>query len=123
MDDSVAATATVEVVEAVNSPPVAVADSATVVRNSLGAFIDLTANDTDVDGNLKDGLGNVAASQIIITTGSSTTRGGSVTVVTNGVNYIPKRNFRGTDTFSYYVTDLDGAMSNEVFVRINVVRQ
>jgi hypothetical protein len=45
-----------------------------------------------------------------------------VSVLTNGVNYTPKRNFRGTDTFNYTVADLDGAVSNEVTVRINVVR-
>ena len=96
--------------------------SATVQRNSAAAFINLTDNDSDVDGNLKDGLGNVAPGQINITTGSKTTRGGTVTVLTNGVNYTPKKNFRGTDTFNYIVSDLDGAPSNEVTVRVNVVK-
>ncbi len=108
-------------VTAVNDAPVALEDTATVQRNSQ-ANLDLTSNDTDADGNLKDGLGNVAAGQINITTGTKTTRGGTVTVITNGVNYVPKRNFRGTDTFNYTVTDLDGTVSNEVTVRVNVVR-
>ena len=85
-------------------------------------MVSVLANDSDVDGNLKDGFGNVAAGQITITTGSITTRGGAVTVITNGVNYVPKGNFRGTDTFNYTVTDLGGAVSNEVTVRVNVVR-
>ena len=120
--DSAATTTTVDVGVAVNTAPVAVEDFATVQRNSAAAFINLTDNDSDADGNLKDGLGNVASGQIDITTGTTTTRGGTVTVVTNGVNYTPKRNFRGTDTFNYIVSDLDGAPSNEVTVRVNVVK-
>ncbi|MFT5729040.1 MAG: PKD repeat protein [Desulforhopalus sp.] len=120
--DSAAVTTTVDVGVAVNTAPVAVEDFETVQRNSAAAFINLTDNDSDVDGNLKDDLGNVAPDQINITTGSLTTRGGTVTVLTNGVNYTPKRNFRGTDTFNYIVSDLDGAPSNEVTVRVNVVR-
>ncbi|MEZ5476947.1 MAG: DUF5011 domain-containing protein [Thiolinea sp.] len=115
-------TRTVNVVAQVNTAPVAVADTATVQRNSAATFINLTNNDTDADGNLKDSSGHVAPSQITITTGAVTTRNGSVTVLTNGVNYTPRNNFRGTDTFNYTVTDLDGAVSNEVTVRVNVVR-
>ena len=121
-NSAVAATVNITIIAAVNTPPVAVDDFATVQRNSAAAFINLTDNDSDADDNLKDGLGNVAPGQINITTGSTTTRGGTVTVVTNGVNYAPKRNFRGTDTFNYIVSDLDGAPSNEVTVRVNVVR-
>jgi FtsP/CotA-like multicopper oxidase with cupredoxin domain len=112
----------ITIIAAVNTAPVAVEDTAEVLRNSPGDFINLTDNDSDADGNLKDGLGNVAAGQITVTTGTTTSRGGTVSIVTNGVNYTPKRNFRGTDTFSYTVTDLDGAVSNEVIVRVNVVR-
>ena len=100
----------------------AVEDFKEVTRNSTDIPINLTDNDSDADGNLKDGLGNVAASQINLTTGASSTRRGSVDVVANGVAYSPRRNFRGTDTFNYTVRDLDGAVSNEVTVRINMVR-
>ena len=120
--DSVAATTTVDVGVAVNAAPVAVEETFEVLRNSLANNLDLTTNDSDVDGNLKDINGDVTPAQITITTGTTTTRGGTVNVITNGVNYVPKRNFRGTDTFSYTVTDLDGAVSNEVTVRVNVVR-
>jgi VCBS repeat-containing protein len=120
-NSAVTATVTLNINAAVNAAPVAVEDFATVQRNSAATFINLTDNDSDIDGNLKVG-GTVAAGQINITTGATTTRGGSVTVLTNGVNYTPKRNFRGTDTFNYIVSDLDGAPSNEVTVRVNVVR-
>ncbi|MEA2115911.1 MAG: Ig-like domain-containing protein [Thermodesulfobacteriota bacterium] len=115
------ATVNLTIIATPNSPPVAVEDSATVVRNST-AFINLTDNDSDPDGNLKDINGDVTPDQITITTGAKTTRGGTVTVLTNGVNYTPKKNFRGTDTFNYTVTDLAGAESNEVTVRVNVVK-
>ena len=107
-----------------NSPPVAVDDAARVVRNSAATFINLTDNDSDADGNLKDVAGNVAPGQITITTGSTTTRGGTVTVLTSGVNYTPKRNFRGTDTFNYTVTDTGTPplTSYPATVRVNVVR-
>lgn len=121
------ATVSLNIIALPNSAPVAVEEAATVTRNSAGVFIDLTGNDTDADGNLKDGFGNVtngdaASGTITITTGSTTSRGGTVSIVTNGVNYTPKRNFRGSDTFSYTVTDTDGAVSNEVIVRVSVVR-
>ena len=121
-NSALAATVTININAAINAAPVAVEDVITIQRNSTAVFIDLTGNDSDANANLKDGLGNVAASQITLTTGTSTTRGGSLTVVTNGVNYSPRRNFRGTDTFNYTVTDLDGAVSNEVTVRVNMVR-
>ena len=128
-EDSAAVTTTVDVGVAVNTAPVAVEDFKTVQRNSAVAFINLTDNDSDADNNLKvdaNGdpaeVGTVAPGQINITTGSTTTRGGTVTVLTNGVNYTPKRNFRGTDTFNYTVTDLAGDVSNEVTVRVNVVK-
>jgi PKD repeat protein len=120
--DSAPATTTVEVTAPPNSAPVAVEDSATTSRN-ISIDIDLTANDSDVDGNLKIPafIGDVAAGQITITTGGTTARGGTVTTITNGVTYTPRRNFRGIDTFSYTVTDLDGSVSNEVIVTVNVV--
>lgn len=120
--DSLVVTTTVDVGAAVNAAPVAVEDNPpNVQRNSLATFINLTDNDTDIDENLRL-LGVVDSTQITVTTGTRSTRGGTVAVVSNGVNYTPKRNFRGTDTFNYTVEDLDGAVSNEVTVRVNVVR-
>lgn len=117
------ATVNLNIISQPNSAPVAADDTATVIRNSALTFINLVANDSDADGNLKDDInGDVTAGQINITTGTRTTRGGTVTVLTNGVNYTPKRNFRGTDTFNYALTDADGAVSNEATVRVNVVR-
>jgi FtsP/CotA-like multicopper oxidase with cupredoxin domain len=107
----------------VNTAPVAVEDYVSSIPwNTSDNFINIVSNDTDAEGNLTNGAGNVTANRITLTTGSQTTRRGTVTVTDNGVLYTPRRNFRGTDTFNYTVTDLSGAVSNEVTVRINVVR-
>jgi len=96
----------------VNDPPVAVDDYATTTRNTT-AFVYLTENDYDSDGAIDP-------DSIVIVT--QPTRGGTVEVVSNGVNFTPKKNFLGTDVFSYTVSDDDGATSNTATVRVNVVR-
>jgi FtsP/CotA-like multicopper oxidase with cupredoxin domain len=116
---SAPATVTFSVTTPVNTAPVAVDDYATTTRNTA-LFINITANDTDAENNLKDGSGNVAASQINIV--REPTKGGIVTVLNNGVTFTPKTNFRGTDVFTYTVTDLDGKKSNRAKVRVNVTR-
>jgi large repetitive protein len=116
---SAPATVTIGVVASGNQPPVAVDDSANTKRN-VSVFINMAANDSDPDGNLKDASGNVSAGQFTIVT--SPTKGGKVEVVTNGVNFTPRRNFTGTDVFTYTVSDLNGAVSNEATVTVNVTR-
>jgi hypothetical protein len=105
-----------------NRPPAGSKGVVTVKRNSPAVFINLADNVSDPDGNLKDGNGHVLAGQITLTTGSRTSKRGTVTVLTDGVNYTPRTNFRGTDTFKYTVTDLAGAVSEEIKVRINVIK-
>ncbi|WP_035254804.1 Ig-like domain-containing protein [Desulfatiglans anilini] len=99
-------------IEDVNDPPVAVDDYATTTRNTT-AFVYLTENDYDPDGAIDP-------DSIVIVT--QPTRGGTVEVVSNGVVFTPRKNFLGTDVFSYTVRDDDGATSNTATVRVNVVR-
>ncbi len=74
----------------------------------------MTDNDVDADGTID-------VTSVVITTGPNAQRAGTVTVNPDGtVTYVPKRGFRGTDTFKYTVTDNDGALSNEATVRVNV---
>jgi FtsP/CotA-like multicopper oxidase with cupredoxin domain len=113
------ATVTVTVNAPVNTTPVAVDDNATTKKNTQ-VFINLVANDTDAEGNLKDAFGNVPPERISIVT--QPTRGGTVIKVTNGVNYTPRNNFRGTDVFTYTVSDSGGLTSNIATVRVNVTR-
>jgi VCBS repeat-containing protein len=98
-----------------NQPPVANHDFATTTRNTA-VTINLTANDTDPDGNLDP------ASVVV---GTVSSRGGTITNLGNGsVVYTPRRNFRGTDTFTYSVFDsgTPPLESNDATVTVNVVR-
>jgi VCBS repeat-containing protein len=112
------ATVTITVTEAPappeNQPPVANPDSATTTRNTA-VTIDLTANDSDPDGNL-----NPASVSI-----RNVSRGVTITSLNNGsVVYTPRRNFQGTDTFTYTVFDsgTPPLESNEATVTVTVVR-
>jgi hypothetical protein len=90
------ATATVAFnVAAVNDAPVAVANTATVVKNSSAVNLAVLSNDSDVDG---DALTITSVTQ---------PANGSVSIAPGGksVNYTPRRNFRGNDLFSYTVGD------------------
>jgi VCBS repeat-containing protein len=113
------ATVAITVSVPVNTAPVAVNDNASTRRNTA-KFINLVANDTDAQNNLKNAAGNVPASRIHIVT--QPTQRGTVSVVTNGVTYTPRRNFRGTDVFTYTVTDTGTPplTSNTATVRVNV---
>ena len=107
-------TATVTIT-VVNDPPVANDDFATTTRNSPGIAINVIINDTDADG--------IDAATVVITTGATTQRGGTVSANPDGtVTYVPKRGFRGTDLFQYTVDDVLGVTSNVATVRVNVLK-
>ncbi len=61
-------------VTCVDDPPVAVADSATVVEDSGATSIDVLANDTDVDGGSKlvQSVTSAAHGTVVITGGGTT---------------------------------------------------
>jgi FtsP/CotA-like multicopper oxidase with cupredoxin domain len=107
----------------VNLAPVANPDFATTTRNTP-ITIDLTSNDDDPDGNL-DPTSVIVTGEELIATGwvAPSSRGGTVTNLKNGsVVYEPRRNFRGTDTFTYTVGDTDGERSAQATVQVNVVK-
>lgn len=119
--DSDPDTVTVTASAAVNIPPVAEDDSETTERN-VPITINVVFNDSDADGTIDPTTVCTNAADCAVTTTIST-RGGTVANQLNGtVIYTPKRNFRGTDTFTYTVDDNEGATSNEATVRINVVK-
>jgi FtsP/CotA-like multicopper oxidase with cupredoxin domain len=113
--DSAAATVTITVIpEPANVAPFANDDFAETTKNSAGITFSVTANDVDADGT-------VDPATVVITTGPNTQRAGTVVANVDGtVTYVPKRGFRGTDTFQYQVNDNDGATSNVATVRVNV---
>ncbi|WP_157632549.1 tandem-95 repeat protein, partial [Cochleicola gelatinilyticus] len=90
-------TATVTVtVDPVNDGPVIVDDTVSVDEDDT-VLIDVTANDTDIDGAIDP------ATVTIVTAPTN----GTVTVdpITGEVTYTPNPNFSGTDTFEYQVCD------------------
>lgn len=97
-----------------NTPPIANADAAQTRKNTALVNFSVVANDVDPDGTID-------AATVAITGGPITAKGGTVTANGDGtVTYTPKRNFRGTDSFTYTVRDNDGAMSNEATVQVRV---
>ena len=85
----------------VNHPPVAAPDSAATTKGTA-VFIDVLANDTDVDGD--------ALTIISWTKGAH----GSVKLVDGLLRYGPKEYFRGTDTFTYTISDGNGGTATAI---------
>ncbi len=105
------APATVSLTVLGNRPPVAVNDTASTLRN-VPVIIGVLANDTDPDNNIDP------ATVTIVT---APNKGGTATVNANGtVNFTPRRNFRGSDSFSYRVRDSGNLLSNIATVKVNV---
>lgn len=113
-------TVTIDVLAQANTAPVAVDDYAQVRRNTLNnptgfsVTMNLVANDSDAEGNLDPTTLTIVTPPI---------RGG--TLVNNGdgtITYTPAPQYRGTEVFTYAVSDTDGAVSNTATVRIDVVR-
>ncbi len=111
------ATVTLTVVPAAaNIPPTANDDTMSTPRNTTLLNYDIVTNDEDPDGTIDP-------TSVVITTGTTTQRGG--TVVNNGdgtITYTAPITSRATDTFQYTVNDNDGAPSNVATVRVNVTR-
>jgi hypothetical protein len=98
-------------VTSVNDPPVAEDDSISTFEDTPVVVIDVLANDTDID---KDEL---------IILGVTQGRNGSVTINANNMLiYKPRRNFFGTDSFTYTVSDGRGGTDKaEVELTITAV--
>ncbi len=90
-------------VSGVNDNPVAVNDSASVTQGFSIVLGNLTANDTDPEG---DTLSITAVSQ-----------GGNGTVVNNfngTITYTPDLAFNGTDSFTYTIADNNGGSASAI---------
>jgi thermitase len=100
----------------VNQAPVAVNDAFTVPYRAGNSYapqvFTVLANDRDPDGAL-----NVGSVRVV----NAPNKGGTVTVNANGtVSYTPKKNYRGTENFTYNVKDNLGAISNTATVTVTV---
>jgi hypothetical protein len=109
--DSNLATVTIAVAS-VNDAPVAVADTATTLKNTL-VNIPVRANDQDIDGDV-----------LTVSAVSQGTQGGTVTISGGGtgVSYKPRNNFTGLETFTYTIIDGKGGISTAT-VQVNVIRK
>jgi hypothetical protein len=98
-------------VNPINDPPVAVDDLATTDEDTP-VVIEVTANDTDVDGTIDPTTVTIV----------SVPSNGLVTVdaVSGDVTYSPDADYHGTDSFTYTVDDDDGATSNSAMVTVTV---
>jgi uncharacterized repeat protein (TIGR02543 family) len=106
------ATVTVTVND-VNDPPVANDDTAATTNEDTPVVIDVTANDTDVDGTIDPTTVSIVSGPA---NGSA-----SVDPVSGDVTYTPDAGYSGSDSFTYTVDDDDGATSNVATVTVNVV--
>ncbi len=94
----------------VNDAPTAVVDEASTKENTT-VFINVAANDFDVDGNL------VPESTVLIADPSN----GTIVNTDNGVfSYTPNANFVGDDSFTYQIADTLEASSEVVSVTVTV---
>jgi hypothetical protein len=98
-------------VNAVNDAPVAVNDSAGT-NEDTSVIINVTSNDTDVDGSI-----NVTTVNVTAQPGHGTA---GVNPTTGEVTYTPALNYNGSDSFTYTVKDNASAMSNSATVSITV---
>ncbi len=98
-------------INSVNDAPVASDDAISTDRNT-SFELDVLLNDSDVDDD-------TASLSIAIIDG---TNNGSIAIVTGGlISYAPLTGFSGSDSFTYQVTDLAGAISNIATVSITVL--
>ncbi len=94
----------------VNDAPVAASDAATTAEDTP-IIVNVTANDTDVDGTI-DG------SSVVIVSGAAS---GEAVVKPDGtVEYTPDSNYHGSDSFAYEVQDNNGATSNTATVNLTI---
>jgi hypothetical protein len=104
--ESNAATVSVDVI---NTPPVAVNDSATTTLNK-SIVINVLANDTDAEGNIAPAtvaIGTPANGTAVLNSGGT-------------VTYTPGVNFSGADSFTYTVQDALGLTSNIATISVTV---
>ncbi|HEY3403912.1 MAG TPA: Ig-like domain-containing protein, partial [Ohtaekwangia sp.] len=114
-------TATITItVNPVNDPPVAVADAATT-NEETSVTIDVTDNDSDIDGTINVGTVDLNTSSGGIQNSITIASVGTFSVNTAGiVTFTPVANFNGTATVNYTVNDNSGATSNQVAISVTV---
>jgi hypothetical protein len=103
---------------------VTVADTFSAPRRTGATYtavvLTVLANDYDPDTAL-DPTNTIDPATVVIPASGQPNKGGSATVNPDGtISYIPARNFRGTETFTYRVRDTRNDLSPAATVRVNV---
>jgi gliding motility-associated-like protein len=106
-------------VQNVNSPPVAVNDNGATSQNSA-ATINVVANDTDSDGVIDAAKVDLNTTTAGIQNTNSTTQGTFSVNNIGIVTYTPAKDFTGSATLNYTVTDNNAAPSNVASITIAV---
>jgi large repetitive protein len=107
------ATVTMTVAD-VNDPPVAVNDTFDASRNSTGNVLNVLLNDTS---------GVDTGETLRVTAVGTGSRGGTITIGTNGANitYAPANNVTGVETFTYTISDrATGGLTATATVTMNI---
>lgn len=94
----------------VNAPPAAANDAASTLQNQP-VTIDVLANDVDDDGTLDPST---------VTVWNSPASGGAIAEADGRITFTPAPDFSGPISFTYRVSDDDGAASNEATVTVTV---
>ena len=99
--DNLTANVTVQIFP-VNDQPIAVDDTAEITAGTSNNFINVLANDTDIDGD-----------QLRVASVGQLSGNGSITVASGGtgLNYTPGTGFVGSDSVTYTITDNHGGTS------------
>jgi VCBS repeat-containing protein len=91
----------------VNDVPQANSDTAATQENTP-VIINVTANDTDIDGDK------------IVLSDVSEASGGTVEIINNQVRFTPNQNFRGAGSFKYKISDGNGGTAvGSVSITVN----
>lgn len=99
-------------VRAVNDPPIA-ADDVASVSSGQSVAIAVTINDSDVDGTL-------ALNSITIVSGGGPAHGTARANANGTITYTPSAGFLGTDSFQYQIRDNNSAQSQAATVTVRV---
>ena len=93
----------------VNDAPVANNDDAQVVENSIDNLLSVLSNDEDADNDT------------LTITAASADSGGSVNIISTGIEYTPTAGFVGTETVSYTISD--GELTDTAEVSVFVTQE
>jgi VCBS repeat-containing protein len=96
-------------VNAVNDPPVAVADSFGTINEDTSATVTVKSNDSDVDGNPLT-ITQVNGTAIVAGGASVTVTNGTVALSADGntLTFMPSANYNGPASYTYTISDGQG---------------